>query len=363
MGITNSKEGLTDTISTMIANTATLAAPLVSTYYTIYPYLISNNKITNPVLLLICKDSRTTSFLMGNGAGVGVASYLKGLEPDGSSIERECLWAYYPDTGILSPFADGTVCVTNPNGSVGLSSISTPMAWDLDLVNHLIKLRSDSTQVMENGGLSSSGSKVITYTNDNNWTKQWSFYIISGLTTNTGGSIMDLSNGRINVLMHSACPYQYDANNGGLVITRKCLVVIMDNATTGNALHIKSFGVSNDGVALSAIMEAIPFDITNLSLFMFEYNPTDNSIRPAGDRDNSLCLINDGHAVRFEQFMTTTFCKKWILDLNTFAVRNLDTGNCIENGGDASTGSTIAAYAFDKTPNKKWGFHIYNCLA
>ena len=363
MGITNSKEGLTDTVTTIasaIANVASVA-PLVSGYYSLYPNLVVNNAITQPVLLLICKDPTAKTFLahFDGSMNVGVLPYSNTFDSKAGATERAFLWAYYPATGLLSPFSDATLSVANSNNSCTTIAGTPTTFWDLDLANNLIKVRGSTDQVMENGGASSSGSSVITYTNDNNWTKKWSFYIIAGLTTNTGGSITDILNGKINMLMHSACPYKYDASNGGLIITNKCLVVIMDNASTGNALMYSRNSLTST-TASASVISAAPFDLTKLNQFILEYNPLDNSIRIPNS--NNLCLINDGHAVQFEAFDTTTFKKRWILDLSTFAVRNLDTANCIENGGGASSGSKVAAYAFDKTPNKRWSFHIYNCI-
>jgi hypothetical protein len=161
-----------------------------------------------------------------------------------------------------------------------------------------------------------------------------------------------MTGGIINILMHSACPFKYD--NTGLVITNKCQVAIMDNASTGNAFAIDMRVSTKPAVAVT-------FNITRLDCFLMEYDPVNHTIRPCVSTD--LCLINDGTNIRFEFSENTRSPNKWILDTNTFAVKNIDTGNCIENGGLVSSGSNLAAYQFDNKPNKKWSFHIYNCLA
>ena len=330
---------------------ATVDSTFMGGYFAIYDNLVANNTIRQPVLLLICKSPSDNTFLAYVNGKIGVYKYANMVDNNGA-MERNFLWAYYPTTGLLSPFSDASIFLTNPNNTISAGTGTPDVFWKIDLNNFVVQVKGTTTnQVLENGGSLSQGSTVVTYTNDNNWTKKWAFYILSGLQTTVGGSITDITGGTINMIMHSACPFKYD---NGLTIASKCQVVIMDNASTGNALSI-------DMSTTPKPANAITFNITRLDCFLMEYDPVNHTIRPC--ISNDLCLINDGTSVRFEYSENTRSSNKWILDLDTFAVKNMDTGNCIENGGLISAGSNVAAYPFDNKPNKKWSFHIYNCLA
>ena len=143
-------------------------------------------------------------------------------------------------------------------------------------------------------------------------------------------------------------------------LKRKCKVIFY-NAQTNKLLTYKGKG---------AFLGVIPQGNSSDKAFctpyadgnkhIWEYNPNSGSLCPTSNSDQ--CLALDYHNSKNPILNMVKWEKKlehqWDLNVDTYTITNRRSGTSLENGGDISTGETLAHYNNDGSFNKKWNFII-----